>query len=215
MFARHGKKPTPEQKLAQMRREAMDHAEQMIAATPDVHDIAGHFLKLKEAEERVQSAREATLAHALGSADSKRFWTAFGMNTPLVASLVLMEPITGTMALLTTVLMGYAPTTLLKRMLDDHKLGDKKALKAVMIDIETLDITITRVQERCAAVQDAHLDTLRRTSPKHPLLCIYPSLAKKFDSAAQKRDEDARVAARAARHGQVKTSTPSARRFGL
>ena len=217
MFARRGKKPTPEQQLAQMRREALDHAEEMIAATPDARDIAGHFLKLKEAEERVQNARAATLDHAFRSADNKRFWTAFGMNTPLVASLVLIEPITGTMALLTTVLMGYAPTTLLKRMLDDHKLGDKKAVKAVMMDIETLDIAAARVQERSAEVQSAHLDTLRRTSPQHPLLCMYPSLVASFDAAAEKRAEDTRRAGRAPRPSlaTVKAATPSVRRFGL
>ncbi len=211
MSARRGKKPTPEQKLAQMRREALDYAEQMMGVEPDARGIADHFLQLKEAEERVQKAREATLAHALRSADGKRFWTAFGMNTPLVAGLLLIEPITGTMALLTTVLTGYAPTALLKRMLDDHKLGDKKAIKAVMMDVETLDIAAARVQERCGEVQAQHLDALRRTSPKHPLLCIYPSLAKTFEAAAQKRDEEAR----APRHARAKTSSPANRRFGL
>mgnify|MGYP007088347946 CR=1 FL=1 len=212
MFARRDKKPTPEQQLAQMRREALDHADQMISIHPDARGAADHFLKLKEAEDRVQQARAATLAHAFRSADSKRFWTAFGMNTPLVASLVLMEPITGTMALLTTVLMGYAPTTLLKRMLDDHKLGDAKALKAVMMDIETLDIATARVQERCSEVQAQHLDTLRRTPSKHPLLCMYPSLVATFEAAAEERAEDARRAARAAK---ATPAAPSVRRFGL
>ena len=213
MSARRGKKPTPEQQLAQMRRDALDYADQMIAAIPDARNIADHFLKLKQAEDRVQGAREATLLHALKSADNKRFWTAFGANTPLVAGLLLMEPITGTMALLTTVLMGYAPTTMLKRMLDDHKLGDKAAVKAVMMDVETLDIAAARVQERCAEVQAAHLDTLRRTSPKHPLLCMYPSLAKAFDAAAEKRTEDARAAKQ--KPAPVPPTSTPARRFGL
>lgn len=212
MFGRRDKKPTPEQKLAQMRQEALAYADDMIAISPDAKDAADHFLKLKQAEERVQGAREATLGHAFKSADNKRFWSAFGANTPLVAGLLLMEPITGTVAALTTVLMGYAPTTLLKRMLDEHKVGDAKAVKAVMMDIETLDIAAARVQERCAEVQAAHLDTLRRTSTKHPLLCMYPSLIASFEAAAVKRAEDARAAPAAK---PAPTPTRQARRFGL
>lgn len=189
MFGRSGKKLSPLQQFVQEKRALLDHVDAVIDAKPAPHEAADYYLSLRQAHDRVEKIREHTVVQALRGSDSKRFWTAFGVNTPLVATFVLMEPVTGTLALLSTILTGYAPVVPIKHMLDKSKMGDSKALRSIALDVETLDIAADRLMKRCDEVEATHVKNLHRTPASHTLFRMYPSLIKKFDEAARKADQ--------------------------
>jgi len=145
----HGKKTTPAQKLAQQRRHLLEVAETAMEKPVQAQNAAHVYLSLRAAEGELRSMRAAVLTQARKEADEKRFWTAFGLNTPLAVGLLFIEPVTGTIAAIGTVLMGYTPTVLVKRMLDDHKVGEAAAVKAVLMDVETMDAVIARLHMLC------------------------------------------------------------------
>ncbi|HRI77237.1 MAG: hypothetical protein H3C49_05950 [Alphaproteobacteria bacterium] len=181
MSARKQKKISLEQRLVKRRQDLLARIDDALAAEmPGKKSAADTFLQLKRLETEAEYLREDILSHARRGADEKRFWTAFGINTPLVAGLLLLEPITGTMAVLTTVLTGYAPTTLIKRILDDAKMGDAVAIKAVQMDIETVHIAQSRIQSRCSAIEAAHVETIADVSGHHALFKEYPDLRLHF-----------------------------------
>lgn len=146
-----------------------------------------------------------------------------GINTPLVAGLLLLEPFTGSMALLTTVLTGYAPTTLIKRILDDAKMGDAVAIKAVQMDIETVHIAQTRIQSRCSAIEAAHVETIADVSGHHALFKEYPDMRLHFMEKAFRAQQAVLAAnnpandkaAPASDSAARKTLPKNHRRFGL
>lgn len=224
MSGRKQKKMSPEQKLAKRRQDLLTRIDDALAAEmPEKKSAADTYLELKRLETEAEYLGEAILAHARKGADEKRFWTALGINTPLVAGLLLLEPFTGSMALLTTVLTGYAPTTLIKRILDDAKMGDAVAIKAVQMDIETVHIAQTRIQSRCSAIEAAHVETIADVSGHHALFKEYPDMRLHFMEKAFRAQQAVLAAnnpandkaAPASDSTARKTPPKNHRRFGL
>lgn len=224
MSGRKQKKMSPEQKLAKRRQDLLARIDDALAADmPEKKSAADTYLELKRLETEAEYLGEAILAHARKGADEKRFWTAFGINTPLVAGLLLLEPVTGSMALLTTVLTGYAPTTLIKRILDDAKMGDAAAIKTVQMDIETVHIAQTRIQSRCSAIEAAHVETIADMSGHHALFKEYPDMRLHFMEKAFRAQQAVLAANNPANNNAVpapdsvarKALPKNHRRFGL
>lgn len=179
----HGKKTTPAQKLAQQRQRLLEAAEAAMEKPVHAQDAAQVYLSLRAAEEDLRVVREAVLTQARREADEKRFWTAFGLNTPLAVGLLFIEPVTGTVAVIGTVLMGYTPTVLIKRMLDDHKVGEATAVKAVLMDVETMDVMIARLQKQCRRIETQHAAEVLAGAKDAGLFKRYPELKETFARA--------------------------------
>jgi len=207
MATGRGKKLSADQKLTQQRRGLLQAADAALTAPVQPQNAADVYLALISAEEDLQDLRAEILAHTRESADKKRFWTAFGVNTPLVAGLLMIEPVSGTMAILATVVTGYTPTVLIKRMLDDHKVGDAAAVKSVSMEIETIDIVIDTLKERRDMVANLYAKEVSVAS-YHRLFKHFPELKDVFLQAAKK------AAAPPAAPEQNKTPLQTRRGFG-
>jgi hypothetical protein len=185
MASERGKKLSDDQKLAQQRRALLQAADAALGTSLQPQNAADVYLALISTEEDLQDLRAAIVAHTRQSADKKRFWTAFGVNTPVVAGLLLLEPVSGTLAILATVVTGYTPTVLIKRMLDDYKVGDAAAAQSVSMDIETIDIVIDTLKERRGVVADLYAKEVSAAT-YHRLFKHFPELKEVFLHAAQK-----------------------------
>lgn len=184
------KKPTPQQIFAARRQDLLARIDDALMAVPSAKTAADDYLALKDLDKDIAQLAADIYGVARRGADEKRFWTAFGINTPLVAGLLLLEPFTGTTALLASVLTGYAPTVLIKRMLDDARLGDKAALKSVAMDIETLHIARTRLNDRCREVAEKYAAVMADAPARHELFRQYPDLRLHFiEKAMQARHQ--------------------------
>jgi hypothetical protein len=203
----HGKKITPAQKLAQQRRHLLEAAETVMEKPVQAQNAAHVYLSLRAAEGDLRTMREAVLTQARKEADEKRFWTAFGLNTPLAVGLLFIEPVTGTIAAIGTVLMGYTPTVLVKRMLDDHKVGEAAAIKAVLMDVETMDAVIARLQKQCSRIEKVHAADVLAGAGDAGLFKRYPELKETFAAAAQTAAQPVPE--------QNKAPPPRVRRFGM
>lgn len=205
----HGKKRTPAQKLSQQRQRLLDAAETAMEKPVQAQDAAQVYLSLHTAEGDLRAIRQAILTQARREADEKRFWMAFGINTPLAVGLLFVEPVTGTIAVIGTVLMGYTPTVLLKRMLDDHKVGEAAAVRSVMIDIETIDAVIVRLQKQRSHIETAHAADVLAGAENAALFKHYPELKQTFARALQAPDKKANDAS------EQNGPPPRRRRFGI
>ncbi|MDY0008787.1 MAG: hypothetical protein RBS08_03690 [Bdellovibrionales bacterium] len=209
-------KQTLAEKLALWQRNILDKADQQIAQPLDAAQAPLHYLELKKTETDIQNLRNTLVAQALQKADGKRFWTAFGANTPLAAALLTVEPITGTLALISSVLISYAPTSFIKRTLDDHKYGDKSALANISMQLENLDAVTEMLQKRCRQIEQKHCDALLSAPQDHPLYRAYPDLRGQFHTAHQNAQQQAAEKAAQARDAAAKIKLPrNHRRFGL
>ncbi|MDP2205074.1 MAG: hypothetical protein Q8K65_02085 [Alphaproteobacteria bacterium] len=186
MASGHGKKLSADQKLAQMQRSLLAAADAALTKPLQPQSAADTYFALICVKEDLEDLRANIFARTRQKADSKRFWTAFGMNTPLVAGLLLLEPVSGTVAVLTTVLTGYTPTVLIKRMLDDHRVGDAAAIKSVSMDIETIDIITDALKQRCTEVSDRYAKEML-ADKDHRLFKHYRELTESFHRAALRR----------------------------
>lgn len=185
------KKPTPEQIFAARRQDLLARIDDALMSTaPSAKTAADDYLALKDLDKETAQLSADIFTAARRGADEKRFWTAFGINTPLVAGLLLLEPFTGTTALVASVLTGYAPTVLIKRMLDDAGLGNKAALKSVELDLETLHIARMRLLDRRAEIEQKHAAAIADTPARHELFRLYPELRLHFiEKAMQARQQ--------------------------
>lgn len=205
-------KKTLTEKLALWQREILDRADQQIAQPVEAAKAPLHYLDLKKTETDIQNLRSNIVADAMQKADGKRFWTALGANTPLAAVLLTIEPITGTIALLSSVLISYAPTSLIKRILDDHKYGNKSAIANIGMQLENLDAVTEMLQKRCAQIEQNHRAVLLAAPQDHPLYRTYPDLRAQFRAAHQNAQQQAAEKPAAA----AETKLPrNHRRFGL
>lgn len=207
------KKPTPEQIFAARRQDLLARIDDALMSTaPSAKTAADDYLALKDLDKETAQLSADIFTAARRGADEKRFWTAFGINTPLVAGLLLLEPFTGTTALVASVLTGYAPTVLIKRMLDDAGLGNKAALKSVELDLETLHIARMRLLDRRAEIEQKHAAAIADTHARHELFRLYPELRLHFiEKAMQARQQQA-----AQEPATDTRATPkNHRRFGL
>lgn len=178
-----GTKKSPEQKLAQERRRLFAAADKALAAAPGAQNAADVYFSLIAAEEDLQDLRKKILDQASRQAGTKRFWTAFGLNTPLVAGLLLLEPVSGTLAVIGAICTGYTPTVLIKRMLDDGKVGDAAAIRSVQMDIESIDILATELKNRRKTVSDQYAGEML-ADKDHRLFKHYRELTAFFKQAA-------------------------------
>lgn len=210
------KKKMLAERMAAWQRDILDRADQQIAQPLDAAQAPLRYLDLKNAETDIQALREHLVTQALQKADGKRFWTAFGANTPLAAALVTVEPITGTLALISSVLISYAPTSFIKRMLDDHQYGNKSAIANIGMQLENLDAIAEMLQKRCKQIEEKHADVLLAAPQDHPLYKSYPDLRGHFRTAHQNAQQQAAEKAAQTRAADAKTKLPrNHRRFGL
>ena len=207
------KKPTPEQIFAARRQDLLARIDDALMSTaPSAKTAADDYLALKDLDKETAQLSADIFTAARRGADEKRFWTAFGINTPLVAGLLLLEPFTGTTALVVSVLTGYAPTVLIKRMLDDAGLGNKAALKSVELDLETLHIARMRLLDRRAEIEQKHAAAIADTPARHELFRLYPELRLHFiEKAMQARQQQPAQEPSA----DTRATPKNHRRFGL
>lgn len=197
------KKRSAGQALAQERRRLVHAADQALNTTPAAQNATDVYFALVTTEEDLQDLRGKIIEHARKEADNKRFWTAFGANTPLVAGLLLLEPISGTLAVLSTIFTGYAPTVLIKRILDDNKMGEAAALKSVEMEIETIDILAAALKERRDVVAGLYAKEML-ADKDHRLFKHYRELTESFQRAARRQPAaatPAKIAPRQKRFG--------------
>lgn len=207
------KKPTPEQIFAARRQDLLARIDDALMSTaPSAKTAADDYLALKDLDKETAQLSADIFTAARRGADEKRFWTAFGINTPLVAGLLLLEPFTGTTALVASVLTGYAPTVLIKRMLDDAGLGNKAALKSVELDLETLHIARMRLLDRRAEIEQKHAAAIADTPARHELFRLYPELRLHFIEKAMQARQQQPAQEPAA---DTRTTPKNHRRFGL
>jgi|GEM_PF-2397467 len=207
------KKPTPEQIFAARRQDLLARIDDALMSTaPSAKTAADDYLALKDLDKETAQLSADIFTAARRGADEKRFWTAFGINTPLVAGLLLLEPFTGTTALVVSVLTGYAPTVLIKRMLDDAGLGNKAALKSVELDLETLHIARMRLLDRRAEIEQKHAAAIADTPARHELFRLYPELRLHFIEKAMQARQQQPAQEPAA---DTRATPKNHRRFGL
>jgi hypothetical protein len=187
----YGKKLSDDQKRLQMQRGLLQAADAALAKPLQPQNATDTYFALVTVKEYLEDLRESIFARSRQKADSKRFWTAFGINTPLVAGLLLLEPVSGTIAVLATVVTGYTPTVLIKRMLDDHRVGDAAEAKAVSMDIETIDIITGALKQRCTEVSDRYAKEML-ADKDHRLFKHYRELKEPFQRAAARQHVAAR-----------------------
>lgn len=204
------KKLTYSQRIVKERRDLLDRVETLLETKVAAGDAADYYLNLRQACDDLEDACKVLKHNALRNAESNRFWTAFGVNTPVVAALVMMEPVTGTLALLSTVLTGYAPVLPIKMMLDKTGMGDQKAIKSIAMEIETMEIASARLMKRCDDIEVQHIHALKNTPSSHTLFRMYPSLKEKFQQAARLANRHGSAPAPDATNTHHKS-----RRFGL
>lgn len=179
MFSGCRKKRSPEQQLAQTRQTLLQATETAMVPAAAAHNAADIYFDMIRTEEALRDLRSAMQAQAGKRADDKRLWAALGLNTPLAVGLLLVEPVTGTVVVLSTILSSYTPTLVFKRILDDCKLGEAAAARSIAMDVETVDIIIERLQKRRRDIEDKQAAALL-AAPQHRLFTHYPELRQAF-----------------------------------
>lgn len=204
------KKPTLAQKFAERRAALLARIDEVLASPgPEEKSVADDYLALKDLDKETAALAADIGAAARKTADEKRFWTAFGINTPLVAGILVVEPFTGTLALLASVVTGYTPTVVIKRILDDVKMGDAKELKSIALDLETLQIARGRLHERCRTIEQKQAPAIAAAPVQHELFRRYPELRARFLEKTMQAPRHPQPAAK------VQPASGNRRRFGL
>lgn len=170
-----GAKKKPASLMPADMRAALENVEESLRDLYRQEDPVRKYLTLMSCRNKLAEVTGDILHRGKKGLGAKHFWTGFGMSAPLAIGLLFLEPVSGTLNIVSAVLVGFYPSVVIKRILDDSAQGKKSMLASLSPQIETLAAVDERVVRHMRQVEQEHLSDLRRL----------PSLREAFTDAGQ------------------------------